>query len=82
MAVHRLTKFVDLLEKQALFFPRADKLGDPFEGSYPKANIPRRPVAYGATEDELKGLSALNRRKNERWAVSCWHMNDYESNAM
>jgi hypothetical protein len=26
------TKFVSLLEKKALFFCRADKLGDPFEG--------------------------------------------------
>ena len=29
------TKFVSLLEKSALFFPRADKLGDPFEGYWP-----------------------------------------------
>lgn len=33
------TKFVSLLEKRALFFTRVDKLGDPFEGSYPLANI-------------------------------------------
>jgi len=32
------TKFVSLLEKKALFFPRIDKLGDPFEGSTPFAN--------------------------------------------
>ncbi|MDQ1391242.1 MAG: hypothetical protein QOF30_219, partial [Acidimicrobiaceae bacterium] len=28
-----LPKFVSLLEKGALFFSRADKLGDPYEGS-------------------------------------------------
>ena len=30
------TKFVSMLEHQALWFSRADKLGDPFEGSMPK----------------------------------------------
>ena len=38
------TKFVSLLEKQALFFARADKLGDPFEGSFSKANKQLRPI--------------------------------------
>lgn len=33
------TKFVSMLENQGLYFSRADKLGDPFEGTYPKANI-------------------------------------------
>ena len=33
------TKFVSLLEKQALFFSKPDRLGDPFEGSLPKKNL-------------------------------------------
>lgn len=33
-----LSKFVSLLQKRALIFPRSDCLGDPFEGSYPVAN--------------------------------------------
>lgn len=37
------TKFVSLLDKSALFFTRADRLGDPFEGSYSRANIKLRP---------------------------------------
>lgn len=31
-------KFISLLETNTLFFARADKLGDPFEGSFPKKN--------------------------------------------
>ena len=33
------TRFVSLLDKQALFFSRVDKLGDPFEGSLPKKTV-------------------------------------------
>ena len=38
------TKFVSLLEKRALFFARADQLGDPFEGAIPINNIKSRLV--------------------------------------
>src|SRR5262245_26130290 len=33
-----LSKFVSLLQDRRLYFSRADKLGDPFEGSVTKAN--------------------------------------------
>lgn len=33
-----LSKFADLLQRRSLAFPRADRLGDPFEGSVPVAN--------------------------------------------
>ncbi len=32
-------KFISILDKEALFFSSADKLGDPFAGSFPKANV-------------------------------------------
>ena len=38
------TKFVSLLDKQALFFARLDKLDDPFEGSCPRMNVEARPA--------------------------------------
>ena len=40
------TKFVSLLEKQALFFARADKLGDSFEGSLSQVNKTLRPTTF------------------------------------
>ena len=62
------TKFVSLLTKNALFFSRADKLGDPFEGSLSPINIASRPEMYkGKPEDPVqahwrndKGLTPLH----------------------
>lgn len=39
-------KFISLLEDRSLYFARADRLGDPFEGSFPEENIAQRPSAY------------------------------------
>jgi len=35
-------KFVDLLESSELFFPRADKFDDKFEGTYPESIVESR----------------------------------------
>ena len=40
------TKFVSLMDRQSLFFARADKLGDPFEGSRTKLNIDQQQKNY------------------------------------
>ncbi len=65
-------KFVSLLDKSALFFPRADKLEDPFEGVYSEVNI--KSVSQKQREILIK--------LKEATAVNSWHMNDYESTAM
>ena len=41
------TKFASLLTKKALFFARADKFGDPFEGSLSALNVELSPVIHG-----------------------------------
>ena len=79
------TKFVSMLENQGLFFSRADKLGDRFEGTYPKAefetwmkNSATIGVPAGATSAHRKIMQAVR-----KWTVvNCWHMNDHESAAM
>jgi len=77
-------KFMSLLDKSALFFPRADKLGDPFEGSYSKANICLRPQVYGEKDSQListllgSHIKALRRFT----AINSWHLSEYESAAM
>jgi len=83
------TKFVSALDKQALFFTRADRLGDPFEGSYSKANIKLRPIIY---QDLLKDKDSFNQMQAQlqffskeirRFTIiNCWHINEYESAAM
>ena len=80
-----LKKFIWCLQNKALFFSRADRLGDNFEGSYTYSNVLEReifvqeyPDFAEAVEDEVT--------KSKIWPswvmVSCWHMNDYESAAM
>lgn len=77
------TKFVSLLDRSALFFVRADKLNDPFEGAWPDSNIMANKAFYATFPKK-----ALRRRMNtpleiRRFTlVSCWHENPYESAAM
>lgn len=42
-----LSKFVWMLDKRALYFSRADRLGDGFEGSMTRANIQARQGRIG-----------------------------------
>ena len=78
------TKFVSLLDKQALFFARADKLRDPFEGAYSKANASLRPVIYEKEIHEAlsKQLTDFAKKTRQFTLVSCWHEGRYESEAM
>ena len=76
------TKFVSLLEKQALFFPRADKLGDPFEGSLTQVNEALAPLYYDLPEEGRLTLKQV-RKHFTRWTlINCWHENAHESEAM
>jgi hypothetical protein len=89
-----LPKFAAMLADSSLFFCRADRLGDPFEGSFPKMNLDIRDVALaqaldivGAENEDLarEFLATLSttRKEFERFiAISCWHMNEHESAAM
>ena len=78
------TKFVSLLHKSALFFGRADKLGDPFEGSYTRPSIAMRRERYGARIPN----AILNQMSDALWEsraftlINCWHWRADESAAM
>ena len=80
------TKFVALLEKDSLFFARADKLGDPFEGYLPRRVLEELKSTFSDNADPkdnifwnitqvLKTVAAFT-------LVCCWHENLYESAAM
>lgn len=77
-------KFERLLDKSALFFTRADRLGDPFEGSYSRANIKLRPQVYKEKIplDKLENLSQFYKVFIKHTAINCWHLGEYESAAM
>ena len=84
-------KFDWILKFSRLYFPSADCLGDPWEGTTPPAEIEWwRREADNADSDELRRIVERNRHILSRMAkkfrnqhyVSCWHMNPYESHGM
>lgn len=86
-------KFVDLLSTKELFFTRIDKFDDPYEGSNTIATINSRDewfdmkVKLGEFSQESAKSTKEILIKNyveqrKKMAVNCWHMNDYESDAM
>jgi len=81
------TKFVWMLTSNQLHFPRADRLGDPFEGSWPKPNVEQRTGMFeqlGVKDPEAASgaMSDLARRLRKYIYVSCWHAGVDESAAM
>ncbi len=78
-----VSKFVFMLSKRALVFSRADKLNDPFEGSYSKPSIKMREDYYETfTEDDSKSFFDLYKKFRAYTFVNCWNMNEFESAAM
>ena len=82
------TKFVAMLERDSLWFARADCLDDPFEGAYTKPMVEKYVAAKGRTKEE-KMVEAYNRlvldlAKNglRSFYVNWWQINSGESDAM
>lgn len=84
-------KFVSLLETRALYFSRADHLGDPLEGSFTSATeVERRAVLESPAGRFGKEHLALALRRKmdflkkfpENMYINCWHLGDHESMAM
>lgn len=84
-------KFVSLLDTQSLFFARADKLGDPFEGSLPQVNTDmrteeskelRKHLSDNSASKAMALRSAFDKSLRSLTLVNCWHESDYESAAM
>ena len=80
------TKFVSLLETNSLYFSSADRLGDPFEGSYSKVNTTLRPMLY---EDEIfkvpgvwDNFASIIKSMDQFTFINCWHESGHESAAM
>jgi hypothetical protein len=71
-----LAKFLWMLERGALYFCRADLLGDPYEGYYTEPEVKLDGAA--AFAHLRKQIVAITRSMY----VNCWHMNNSESAAM
>ena len=84
------TKFVSILEDQALFFSRLSTFTDPLEGFLTKPVVDEfRNIPDGLTAEEEERRRAISesnlrvlRMGRNLIFVSSWHMNDYESVAM
>ena len=72
-----LEKFRDMLETRSLFFCRADKFSDPFEGS-----IPKNEFEYREQQGYAYGMPKIHRELKKFTLINCWHINDNESDAM
>lgn len=77
------SKFISMLSKKALIFSRVDKFDDPFEGSYSMLSIKMR-ESYDPhiTDKDRKKISELYNKFRAYTFVNCWHMNEFESDAM
>jgi hypothetical protein len=69
-----LAKFISLLDEQALFFCRLDRLGDEYEGSLPRRW--QREVRSPPRE------AAKAKRLRRSCYVNCWNMSDDENEAL
>jgi hypothetical protein len=78
------TKFVSMLENQGLFFPCAENLGDPFEGSFSSVNKNLRPLIrkHSSKFIEDSDVGELVKKLRSWVAISCWHMSNHESAGM
>ncbi|MDI2585831.1 DUF2971 domain-containing protein [Psychrobacillus sp. NEAU-3TGS] len=73
-----IDKFDFLLKNKALFFAKPSAFIDPLEGSYSNWDIKR------FDDDKITKVTPRVEMKKiqEFSAISCWHMNDYESAGM
>lgn len=87
------TKFVSLLDKRAIFFTRADKLGDPFEGAVARINLELQRRHWEANISNLKQYAIQLPDMSERpevavkeirrhTLINCWYESEHESEAM
>jgi hypothetical protein len=74
------TKFVSLIDSRRLYFTRADKFDDPFEGSWPRMNVVARqyvPPEIPAEAQEnfrrnMANMGEINRNWPKFNAINCW----------
>lgn len=70
-------KFTSLLTTGRLFLARADRLGDPLEGSFPRKSIEAR-----LARQTIGNESEFKKAMQQHVYINCWHANEVESAAM
>lgn len=87
-----LSKFLQLLQSRGLFFSRSDQFEDPFEGTKSRFDIQNMkqlykkafPEKFHEFEDlfNIGVQKEIRQNFKEKVFISCWHMNDSESEGM
>jgi hypothetical protein len=92
-----LTKYISLLQRQALFFCRLDKLEDQYEGTTPKTNYEDRAKYLQSLRDtgyftipfpdeeiafHVKEYYESEKQFKSTFCVNCWNIFDGESAAL
>ncbi len=84
-----ITKLLDLINSNSLYFARSDCFEDRFEGSLPKRSVESRTKFYEMlgkifTEPDYSPefWDKSNQELKKEIGLNCWHMNDFESAAM
>ena len=88
-------KFLSLLTTKSLFFCRADKFPDPFEGTYPRKEVEYRPENYrqicnfynipfdlDKCNKHIDEIVDFNKRTRMATVINSWHINTHESDNM
>ena len=77
-------KFVNLLDTEALFFTRADKFEDPYEGFIPHSIMDayKQYLNSITTENMVEKIIRENEASRKYVMCNCWHQNVVESMAM
>lgn len=78
------TKFVNLLEKKALWFSVATQFDDPFEGTFTNAFKKKLqwPAGGDVVERNIKTFYNIQEFYRRNHFINCWHINEVESEAM
>lgn len=76
-----MAKFLDILETSALYFSRADKFEDKFEGAFTKSAKHAIAQAFQQQESDLT-FEEFKERLKRRVFVSCWRRGNDDSMAM
>lgn len=89
-----LSKFVWMIQNKALFFSNFKNFQDPFEGQFPYGNVKEISKLIRQEDKDLSEKEALEKAKiyvknthnaiheYADYFINCWHINDYESEAM
>src|SRR6266571_5075287 len=84
-------KFISFLDQRALWFSRANLLGDPLEGSFTRTRAAEREALLrnppeGRTRADLERVFRLNESLFAQMPrctyINCWHLGDHESMAL